>query len=114
MRTAVSKRRRNLAASREKVVHLFFCHRLPPVRIDDLNLPLQSPEAPLFASGSLCAYDIYDRNTPTADGDGIAVLDGLDKFRQLVLGICYAVLHFVMIAISDSYVNSWIVRRIRW
>src|SRR5437870_2663036 len=104
MRTEVSKSRRTLA-SREEVVHLFFCHRLPPVRIDDLDLSLQSPEAPLLASGSFCAHDIYDGNTPTADGDGLAVLDGLDEFRQLVLGICYAVLHFVMIAILDSYVN---------
>src|SRR5438093_8653112 len=110
MRTAVSKRRRNLAASREKVVHLFFCHRLPPVRIDDLNLPLQGPEAPLFASGSFCAHDIYDGDDTTADGDGISVLDGLDKFRELVLGIRHDLLHFVMLAYLYSYVNvdpSW-------
>ena len=40
--------------------------------------------------------DVYKRH----------ILDRFDQFRQLVLGICYADLHVLIIAIRDSYVNE--------
>src|SRR5208337_1681131 len=99
MRTAVSSSRRTLQAPREKLFHLLVRHGLPPVGIEDLNFAFQRAQSAFLAGGFFGADDIHHRYAAAADGYWLPVFDGLNQFRQLVLGVGYADLHGHRIAI---------------
>src|SRR5271165_6251271 len=108
IRTAVSRSRRTSVAPQE-VFDLFVRHRLPPVRIENLDSAFERTQYPWLAAGFLGAHQIYYRHSPAANGHRLTILHRFDQFGQLVLGVGYAELHRAMIAICDSYVKKFSV-----
>src|SRR5580698_9739620 len=98
IKATVSRRRRRLAP-REEGFNFLVRHRLPPVRIEHLDFSSQCPQDRFLASRLFRAHDIHHRHAPATDGHWLAVFDGLNQFRQLVLRVRYADLHGLMIAI---------------
>src|ERR1700730_4688080 len=91
--TAVSKSTRKSLASPKEILDFLVGHRLPPIRIEDLNLPPQSAKHRFFLGWFLRAHDIYHGHTAAADGHRLSVFDGLNQFRQFIFGVGYADLH---------------------
>src|ERR1019366_9265272 len=102
IRIAVSRSRRILFAihaPRHEIFHLIRRHRLPPIRVEHVDLAPQCPQHPLLTSRLLRTYDVGHRHTPAADGHRLSIFNRLNQLRQLVLGIGYADLHVLIIAI---------------
>src|SRR5271155_150587 len=97
--TAVSRSRRKSLGPAKQIFHFLVCHRLPPIWIEDLNPSAQGSQHRFFPGWLLRAHDVHDRDTPAADRYGLTLFRRLDQFRQLILGIGYADLHDLMIAI---------------
>src|ERR1019366_6804231 len=93
IKTAVSRSTRKSLSPAKEIFDFLVGHRLPPVRIEDLNLSPQSPEPWFFLGWFFRAHDVYHRHTPAADGDRLVLLGGLDQFWKLVLGVGHADLH---------------------
>src|SRR5207244_8204503 len=70
IRITVSRSRRTSILPGQESFHFFVGHRLPPIRIEDLNLALEGSEHPLFASWLLRSYYVHHRHSPAAYGYG--------------------------------------------
>ena len=62
----------------EEIFYFLVRHRLPPIGIENLNLPAQGPELRLIPLGLLRAYNVHYWHTTPANGYRFSIFDCLN------------------------------------
>src|SRR5580698_8674428 len=69
----------------EEIIHFLIGQRFPPIRVNDLNFPLQRSEFWFLACRRLRAHDIHHRHAPAADRDRLPSSTALISSGSLFL-----------------------------